>query len=454
MKKSFKVATMCSGIGSPEQSLKELEVEHENVFACEKDKFARQTYLANFTTGVMLEDMTTESWDLPSQYADLVVAGIPCQSFSLAGKRQGENDPRGLLIYDFIRYVKKRQPKVFIIENVKGLLSDNNGITIGKWKELLGCSCNGQEFMFQHPESCGYNLHMRVLNAKHYGLPQNRERVFIIGIRPDLPGDYRWPKRVVLKDRLIDLLESEVDEKYYLSLEQLEQLEQLDRRRKEKGNGFSFNYIEGINENASTITKSYCKLGGGDLIKIAQLPGYETNGRVYSEQVLAPNIRAKCGSLVQVSNEKRTNNAKLNRKITGTNDFRDKEIVFSESDIANCLQTGKTNDQYIRIKEATKQGFSTAENGDSINIKHPNSSTRRGRVGKQIANTIETTESCVVDNYRIRRYTPLECMRLMGYPDTFIKSCSETQTYKQAGNSIPVHMMKAILKQLLPILTV
>lgn len=356
----FKSATFCSGIGSPEQSLKELNANHINVFACEKDKFARQTYLANFTTGIMLEDMTKESYDDPSLYADLIVAGIPCQTFSLAGKRQGENDPRGLLIYDFIRYVKQQKPKAFIIENVKGFLSDARGVTFSKWLDLLGYSKNGQSGLFGNTESCGYNLHYRVLNAKHYGLPQNRERVFIIGIRPDLPNSYVWPKRVVLKDRLIDLLESEVDEKYYLSLEQLEQLEQLDKRRKEKGNGFSFNYIDAEIENASCITKSYCKLGGGDLIKVTQMPGFECSNRIYHENGISPTIPS--------------------------------------------ASNGGYNSPIVKNKDI------------------------------------------------YRRYTPLECMRLMGYPDYFIKPCSETQTYKQAGNSIPVHMMKAVLKPLLTLL--
>lgn len=360
MKLPFKSATMCSGIGSPEQSLAELGVPHKIVFACEKDKFARQTYLANFSPVIMYEDMTTEAWDLPEQYADLIIAGIPCQSFSLAGKRQGENDPRGLLIYDFIRYVKKQQPKVFIIENVKGLLSDAGGVTFSKWCELLGCNKNGQSGLFTNTESCGYNLHYRVLNAKHYGLPQNRERVFIIGIRPDLVDTFRWPKRVVLKDRLIDLLESEVDEKYYLSLEQLEQLKQLDKRRKEKGNGFSFRYTDGINDIASSITKSYCKMGGGDLILI-QGARFEAN-RIYDGNGIAKTQKSNGGG-------------------------------------------GGTKTGYYKLKSG------------------------------------------------VRRLTPRESMRLQGFPDTFITPVSDTRIWMQAGNSIPVHMMKAILKQLLPILT-
>ena len=118
----LKVATVCSGIGSPEVAIRNLGIKHEIVFGCEIDKYARQTYLANFNPNMMLEDMTKEDWEDEKYYSDLFIGGIPCQAFSLAGKRLGELDARGLLFYDFYRYVKNQQPKYFIIENVKGLL--------------------------------------------------------------------------------------------------------------------------------------------------------------------------------------------------------------------------------------------------------------------------------------------------------------------------------------------
>jgi DNA (cytosine-5)-methyltransferase 1 len=162
----MKIATVCSGIGSPEQALKELNITHKIAFACEIDKYARQTYLANFTPNQMYTDLTAEEWDKPEQYSDLFIGGIPCQAFSLAGKRLGELDKRGLLFYDFYRYVKNQQPKVFIIENVKGLLSDNNGITFQNWCALLGRSMNTHVNMFNNEDSLLYNLHFKVLNSK------------------------------------------------------------------------------------------------------------------------------------------------------------------------------------------------------------------------------------------------------------------------------------------------
>ena len=213
----LKVATVCSGIGSPEVAIRNLGIKHEIVFGCEIDKYARQTYLANFNPNMMLEDMTKEDWKDKKYYSDLIVGGIPCQAFSLAGKRLGELDARGLLFYDFYRYVKNQQPKYFIIENVKGLLSMDKGNVFNNWKALLGQSENGNMFLHTHEDSLMYNLHWKVLNTKNFGLPQNRERVFLIGIRNDLPNDFVFPKEISLELRLKDLLEEEVDEKYYLS---------------------------------------------------------------------------------------------------------------------------------------------------------------------------------------------------------------------------------------------
>ena len=125
----LKVSTFCSGVGSPEQAIKNLGIEHEVVLTAEIDKYARQTYLANHHTNKMINDMTAPDYEGEEWYSDINISGLPCQSFSLAGKRSGELDPRGLLFFDFLRYVKNQQPKYFIIENVKGLLSSKSCIT-------------------------------------------------------------------------------------------------------------------------------------------------------------------------------------------------------------------------------------------------------------------------------------------------------------------------------------
>lgn len=227
---------------------------------------------------------------------------------------------------------------------------------------------NQQNFLFTHDDSLMYNLHFEVLNSKDFGVPQNRERVFLIGIRNDLPNNFRFPTGFRLTKRLKDILESELNEKYYLS---------------------------------DKMLAGFANKGG---------------------------------------------------------DFGERFNPKSENDIANCITARYAKmaitDNYIIVKEATKKGFAIARTGDSINLQNPKSETRRGRVGDQIANTISTINHQAVldDNRRIRRLTPLECFRLQGFPDDYIKPCSDSQTYKQSGNSITVSVMQAIIKNLLPIL--
>jgi len=500
----MKIATVCSGIGSPEQALKELDIPHEIAFACEIDKYARQTYLANFTPNQMYTDLTAEEWDKPEQYSDLFIGGIPCQAFSLAGKRLGELDKRGLLFYDFYRYVKNQQPKVFIIENVKGLLSDNNGITFQNWCALLGRSMNTHINMFNHEDSLLYNLHFKVLNSKDFGVPQNRERVFLVGIRNDLPNTFHFPIGERLTKRLRDILEPEVDEKYYLSEKMIDGFLKHKERHEDRGNGFKFNPTN-VNGVASTIsTKAGSRQTDNyineSIIKIGQTSTTERSqgGSVYNTDGLSPTICAGPHGYASgyfqepycVAMRGR-NPENPSDRTTGAN--TEQRLEPNSQGITNTI-TSVQKDNLIVVKEATKQGYAIAKEGDSINLSNPNSETRRGRVGNQIANTLDTAcnQGVVVQEidwiqggtqehqhqrtdgisptltsamgmgggqtpilkqyHRIRRLTPLECMRLQGYPDSFVKPCSDSQTYKQAGNSITVNVMKAIIKNIIPIL--
>ncbi len=272
-----------------------------------------------------------------------------CQAFSLAGLRKGENDSRGLLFYDFYRYVKNQQPKIFIIENVKGLLSADKGVIFQNWIELLGRSVNGHEKMFLHEDSLEYNLHHTVLNSKNFGVPQNRERVFLVGIRKDLPNDFRFPLGWKLDNRLRDVLETEVDEKYYLS----DKMQSYLINRKDNFNGGKINY-KSENDVASCINASSKSIDISDNIiveKVGFINQDTQASQVYGTNGISPTLSA------------------------GTHGYAQ---------------------GYIKVPEATKQGFAIAGPGDSINISNPNSLTRRGRVGKGIANTLETSCNQVV----------------------------------------------------------
>ncbi len=590
----IKVATDCSGIGSPEQALKELGVPHEIVFMCERDKYARQTYLANFEAKNVFTDMTTRDNDELDIYADLYLAGIPCQAFSLAGKRLGELDPRGLLFYNFYDYVKKKQPKVFVIENVKGLLSDAEGRTFQNWIDLLSASVNTEYNMFPHEDSLEYNIHWTVLNSKDFGVPQNRERVFIVGIRKDLPNTFRFPIGFPLTIRLKDVLEPLVSEKYYLSEKMLE-----DITFEDKGNGEVANLNKGgqkggvyhdeaimsclsatdykqpkqiiikkdesepicvamrgrnpdnpsdrttganteqrLEPNSQGITNTITSVQKDNLIVEPTLIQKHQDWRQGDEPLreytdVAPTIRANMGDnmpmvveprIIQHNMPEIVSVRKFEVDIIGLQallkeykncsikkisealgapktmvehwfrtdkcfsipdpkywfvlkgllgietdefdasitEFEEKENVFEkanrvydENGIAPTITSTSADERILTHNEPPELMLETTLSGGKWD--KMNESIRRVYNKEGLAPTVTASqgghhEPKTVTQNRIRRLTPLECFRLQGFPDSYIKPVSDTQLYKQAGNSITVHVIKAIIKNLLPIL--
>jgi DNA (cytosine-5)-methyltransferase 1 len=395
----IKVATVCTGIGSPEQALKELNIPHEIIFGCEIDRFARQTYLANFTPKYMFEDMTKP--DILEHYADLIVAGLPCQSFSLAGKRLGELDKRGILFYDFYNYVKIQKPKYFIIENVKGLLSMDGGKVFQNWLYLLSQSVNTHYNMFNHEDSLLYNVHWKVLNTKYFGLPQNRERVFIVGIRNDLPNDFNFPVGFPLTKRLKDVLEPVVYEKYYLSDKMIEYMNS-----------------RAANFNAGKIN-------------------YKSNDDI------ASCINASSKS-IDISD-----NIIVENKSNWNGTFK----LKNGEDIGNCVTARYAkmgvDDNYIQEPFCVGMRGRNPENHSDRTTGAPTEQVLEPN-SQGITNTITSVQkdNLIVTN-RIRRLTPLECFRLQGFPDSFVKNVSDSQLYKQAGNTISINVIKEILRKLL-----
>ncbi|MBF1078327.1 MAG: DNA cytosine methyltransferase [Solobacterium sp.] len=282
---------------------------HQCIGFCEIDKFARASYKAIHDTGgeIELHDITTVSDEFIQSigHVDVICGGFPCQSFSIAGNRRGFEDTRGTLFFEIARFASILKPRILFLENVKGLLNHDKGRTF--------------ETILQTLDELGYNVEWQVLNSKDFGVPQNRERVFIIG---HLRGE------------------------------------------------------------------------GGR--KVLPIDG-------------------------QIKN-------------------------------VNCVR--QIGNLKIRIKEATKIGYAEATIGDSVNLSHPNSKTRRGRVGKQIANTLLTGEEqgVVMNDFRIRKLTPKECWRLQGFPDWAFERAakvnSNSQLYKQAGNSVTVNVIEAIARRL------
>ena len=416
--KTLKVGSDFSGVGAFDYAIKRISekkgFEVETVFACDWDKYARITYAHNHGTPKYYPEDVYER-EIPSEPLDIYMTSPPCQAFSLAGKRLGKLDSKGILFFNSHEFIKKNKPRFFIFENVKGLLSDDNGNTFSEWVNMLGGkSINGLPLLFPYENSVPYHLYWQVLNSKKHGVPQNRERVFLVGIRDDEDNSFQFPKEEHLTTRLKDVLESEVDEKYFLSELQMNQL-----------------IINGIGENSSDLK----------CIGNTHPSGNGMNGNVFDEDGISPTLSTNKG-------------------------------------------------EGIKIKQATKKGYEIATENDSINFSVPNSETRLGRVGKEVAQTLDTQcnqgvivrpvqigqseqtfafkngtligkdnqeafcirasqPNGVQTNQKIRRLTPRECFRLQDFPESFDFSCvSDSQAYKQAGNSITVRVLEKILNNL------
>ena len=416
----LKILELFGGIGACSKALERLGIDYEIADYVEIDKYAVKSFNAMHNTDFEPQDITT--WDKDIE-VDLIMHGSPCQDFSLAGLQAGGDEGSGTrssLMYETIRIVKKLKPKYVIWENVKNLLSKKHRHNFDSYLEIM--------------ESLGYKNYYQVLNAKDYGIPQNRERVFTISIRDDIyykQGSFWFPPKQELKLKLKDMLENNVDEKYYLSDKMIK-------------------YISATG--TANFKNPDCKIN----LDIARPLTTDQNKRA------------------------------------GTTNY-----------LSNYLPNNY--DLSIPIKNATKKGYQEAFEGDSINLSYPNSKTRRGRVGEQVSQTLqcndnmgvilkskqkqlinlvektifeegkvlnmdlynqttnENVSQCLTepnhnsqrlfDGLRIRKLTPKECWRLMGFDDEDFDKASQvnsnSQLYKQAGNSIVVNVLESILKELL-----
>lgn len=379
----IKLLSLFSGIGAFEKALENIDEPFEVVRWCEIDKYASKAYslIHNLDENMNLKDVCSiKTEELPKDI-DLITYGFPCQDISNQGKQKGfTNDDGSLtrsgLFFEALRIIEETKPKIAIAENVRALVSKK---FTAEFKIVID-SLN----------DAGYTNYCAVLNAKDYGVPQNRERVFIISIRNDIDHGFWFPAKYELKLRLKDLLEETVADKYYLSEKMIDVI-------------------------LSSGTKNFH----------------------YKPEIDLEIARPLTSTM-----------HKMHR--AGTDNY------VSDSFVKN----GKKMeiDECLRIKNATKQGYLEAHEGDYVNLQYPNSKTRRGRVGEQIANTLLCNDAnAVVVNIpplRIRKLTPKECFRLMGFDD---KDCdilvenkiSNTQLYKMAGNSIVVDVLEEIFVELL-----
>lgn len=251
---TWRAIDLFAGIGGVRIGFQEAFQNLECVFASEIDKFARQTYFANFHEMPHGDITKIPAQEIPAH--DIILAGFPCQAFSIAGLRKGFEDTRGTLFFEVARIAKHHQPKIIFLENVKGFKNHDRGNTFRVVKLTL--------------EQLGYRVFAQVLNAKYFGLPQNRERIYMIALHHgvDPCASIRFdPVQEPMLTRLGDILEADVDEKYTIS----DQLWAGHQRRKaahlKKGNGFGYSLFTPESEYTSTISARYYKDGSEILIE-------------------------------------------------------------------------------------------------------------------------------------------------------------------------------------------
>jgi len=370
-KQTVRIATLFSGIGAIEHSIERLGLNHEIVFAGDIDPFVKKSYFANHKINEYNwhDDVTKFSAKKYKYKVDLLVGGSPCQSFSMVGKRAGLKDTRGTLFYDFARIIDECRPKVFIFENVKGLLSHDDGKT---WRVI-------QEIF----NSLGYRIFSQTMNSKNYGIPQHRERIFVVGFRKK-NHEFAFPAPISLETTMQDFLEDFTDSKYFLG---------------DKG-------IKFVTSSKNRL-KRYTQIDGE--IALCQKANQQFNWH---------------GDFVFEGVE---------------NPMSFDEFVFNVNEVEEKYFLSKKVKHYV-LAGGTKN-FKTSNKTDLP-------------VARPLLQTMHKMHRAGVDNYvtyeqgKIRKLTPKECLRLMGFRDSFKIAVSDTQMYRQAGNSIVVDVLIALLKQM------
>ena len=349
-KRIVRLGTSFSGIGAIEYALKRLGINSRIVFAGDINSKCKDTYFANYS--ISKEQWHTDIHEFDAKpykgKIDLFVGGAPCQAFSIVGDQRGFEDTRGTLFREFARVVKECQPKVFIFENVQGLFKHDNGRTWDVIRKTF-------------EDYCGYDVHYQLLNARDYGVPQTRERLYCIGFRKKT--EFKYPAPIQLKYRMYDFMEDYTDTKYFSESDRCKYLSNNEEHRNELIRG----------------TKEECF---NDFIFKVR----EVEDKYYLSEKVAKYVLAG-----------------------GTKTF--KTSTKTDLDIARPLLQSMH-----KMHRAGVDNYVTYRKDKGIN--------------------------------GIRKLTPRECHRLMGFRDDFKIVSADTAAYMQAGNSIVVDVLMAILKQL------
>lgn len=486
----LKVFEAFSGIGTQRMALRNLGIEHEVVCIAEIDKFAIRSYEAIHGETLNLGDVSKiDPNDVPDH--DLFTYSFPCQDISVAGKGKGfkpESGTRSSLLWECEKIIEAKRPKYLLMENVKALIFKKFKPGFEKWLKLL--------------EELGYANYWQVLNAKDYGIPQNRERVFAISIRKDIDtGDFTFPEGFDNGLRLKDFLEDEVDEKFYISQEKTEKLisqiknkdisntirasgrGSVDRhqwdmvcvpcitpdREEKRQNGRRFKE-DGDPMFTLTGQDRHGVLQVGNIVNTGNWNNPQ-RGRVYSENGCSPALNCVGGGglepkILRIGN--------INPNKTGQSGN-----VYNPNGISPTLDTCQGGNRMPKITEPTIVA-SRGRNPDNPSDRTTGSPTEQ-RLVLEPSNIKHTELPCIFDDrdkgfgvktqdicptqraerngikcigvdYRIRKLTPKECWRLMGISDEDFEKAQEvnsnTQLYKQAGNAIVVDVLEGIFRKL------
>lgn len=441
----LRVLELFGGIGACSKALTNLGIEHEIVDLVEIDKYAVKSFNAVHGTDFEPQDIT--KWDKDID-VDLIMHGSPCQDFSVAGKQAGGDEGSGTrssLMYETLRIVEKLKPKYVIWENVKNLLSKKHRHNFDAYLVAM--------------EKLGYNSYYQVLNAKHYGVPQNRERVFTVSIRNDGEFDsyFVFPEPIPLEKKLKDVLEKEVDEKYYISDAMMDYFMGVNQRpskfpRKER-------FLANINRKNQDIGNSITTNAGQRPTDNFVVDDMYKNRepRVYGET--APTLRSERVGLKVVEpfivasrGRGENNEQQLEPRIDGnTNTITtvQKDNYVAEPNLKTKLCNELVKEGVVKGGEIINHSYTTSKQRNTLdkyietkNGVMPTMTTRPDILGYVENNPI-----------RIRKLTPKECWRLMGFDDASFERAekvnSNAQLYKQAGNSIVVDVLMAIFGKLL-----
>lgn len=397
------------------------------VMANEWDKYSAQTYNKNFGGRIDQRDITT----IPTEQFpdhDLLVGGFPCQAFSVAGKRGGFDDTRGTMFFEIARILADKKPQHLLLENVKGLLSHDSGRT---FTTILGVLTD-----------LGYNVEWSVLNSKNFGVPQNRERVLIVGHLGTCCG------REVFPIRQDDGIRVGEDATYPgVAGGSAGVIDHGDfRYTEDKANALDANYHKGADNHGQRTLMQISESATRQAERL-----YDPRGMSVQLSSLGGGLGAKTG-LYAIKTQPKYADGERDVKYVEENDniptiratqhkHGDNETLIATQQPFVALTEARTEEAKAIRRESQKDG--------------KDFSPRRGKMlvprTDDVANTVTVAvgnERFMTDMTRIRRLTPLECERLQGFPDNWTLGVSDTQRYKQMGNAVTTNVIQAVITKL------